>query len=185
MKPLVLLSLVMAGLLIPLRNTLADQMIPLPIETLSAKADLVIHGTVTGTTVQRDPEGRIYTSVDIQVQEVWKGTVTTNHFTLVHGGGVLGDEIATVSGEAQYSVGEEVVSFMVLNKQGQGVSVGLSQGKFMISRGVATGEKLAHNRFHGLRPSVTNPPPSNRGVPLIIDRLTLTDLKQRATGGGK
>jgi hypothetical protein len=169
---------------LPLR---ADQMIPLPIEKLSARADLVLHGTVSSTTVRRDPAGRIYTAVDLQVEEVWKGSLTTNQFTVVHGGGVLGEEASIVSGEAEYAVGEELVCFLVLNQRGEGVSIGLSQGKFNVWKDPATGEKLAHNRFHGLHPSAVNPSPSatpGRATP-IINRLTLADLKQKAVGGAK
>jgi len=170
--------------LLPLR---ADQMIPLPIEKLSARADLILHGTVTSTTVRRDPAGRIYTAVDLQVDDVWKGSLTTNHFTIVHGGGVLGEEASVVSGEADYAVGEELVCFLVLNQRGEGVSIGLSQGKFNVWKDPATGEKLAHNRFHGLHPAAANPSPAavpGRAAP-IINRLTLADLKQHAVGGAK
>jgi len=51
---------------LPLR---ADQMIPLPIAKLSARADLILHGTVTSSTVRRDPAGRIYTTVDLKVED--------------------------------------------------------------------------------------------------------------------
>jgi len=169
---------------LPLR---ADQMIPLPIAKLSARADLILHGTVTSSTVRRDPAGRIYTTVDLKVEEVWKGNLTASHFTVVRGGGVLGEEASIVSGEAEYAVGEELVCFLVLNQRGEGVSIGLSQGKFNVWRDSVTGEKLAHNRFHGLHPSTASPGPSavpSRAAP-IINRLTLADLKQSAVGGAK
>jgi hypothetical protein len=160
-------------------------MVPLSIEWLAAHAELVVHGTVVSTTVQRDPEGRIYTSVQLQVTEVWKGA-TTNRFTLVHGGGILGEQGQSVSGEAGYEVGEELVSFMVVNKRGEGVSLGLSQGKFKVSKDPATGEILVQNRFHGHNPQATNSAvqtlPNGR---VIINRLTLADLKQRVQGGAK
>jgi hypothetical protein len=181
-------SLVIGSLvLLSCLTSRADQMIPLPIDKLSARAGLVLHGTVTSTTVRRDLAGRIYTAVDLRVEEVWKGSLTTNHFIVVHGGGVLGEEASVVSGEAEYAVGEELVCFLVLNQRGEGVSIGLSQGKFNVWKDPATGEKLAHNRFHGLHPSAVGTSPST--VPglaaPIIDRLTLADLKQKAVGGAK
>src|SRR4051812_49096509 len=39
------------------------QIIPLPVETLSSNALLIVHGVVLSKTVQRDTAGRIYTSV--------------------------------------------------------------------------------------------------------------------------
>ena len=177
---LLLGSLLLAGL--PLR---ADQMWPLSIEQLTAKADLVLQGKVLSTTVQRDPQGRIYTTVKLQVDEVWKGSLATNQFTLVHGGGVLGDEVATVSGQAKYEVGEEVVAFLVLNQRGEGVSVGLCQGKFQVWNDPLDGEKLAHNRFHGLRPAAAGPPAKGVTAAGFRNRLTVADLKQRVQEGAK
>jgi hypothetical protein len=172
-------------LLVPLASLQADQMTPLAIEDLTAKAQLILHGNVLSTTVQRDPAGRIYTKIDLQVTEVWKGTLATNHFTIVHSGGVLGEEIATASGEVEYAVGEEVVAFLVINPQGEGVSIGLSQGKFQVSPDPATGEKLVHNRFHGLHPNAANSSNPNNSSTRIINRLTLADLKRRAQGGAQ
>jgi hypothetical protein len=122
---------------------------PLSIEQLSARAALVLHGTVTGKTVQRDAEGRIYTKVDLEVNEAWKGSSQGKHFTLVHAGGVLGEEWSTATGQEEYEVGEEVVAFLVLNHRGEGVTVGLAQGKFHVSADSLSGEKRAHSLFHG------------------------------------
>jgi hypothetical protein len=180
-----ILRLLVASLLLlspPLR---AEQMVPLSIARLAAKAQLIVQGKVLSTTVQRDAEGRIYTAVQLQVDEVWKGSLATNQFTIVHGGGVLGDQVATVSGQANYAVGEEVVAFLVLNQRGEGVSVGLSQGKFHVWKDPVQGEKLAHNRFHGLRPTVANPPAMGTSAAPVLNRLTLADLKRRAQGGVK
>ena len=182
---LFILRLLTAGLLLlspPLR---ADQMVPLSVDWLAAKAQLILHGKVLSAAVHRDAEGRIYTAVQLQVDEVWKGSLATNQFTIVHGGGVLGDEIAVVSGQANYEVGEEVVAFLVLNQRGEGVSIGLSQGKFHIGKDPATGEKLAHNRFHGLSPTTPNPSANGTSAARVLNRLTLADLKRRAHGGAK
>jgi hypothetical protein len=163
----------------------ADQMIPLSVAELTSEADVVLQGRVVSTTVKRDPEGRIYTSVDLLVEDVWKGHVTMNHFNLVRGGGVLGLEVSEVPEEANYEVGEELVSFMVLNKRGEGVSIGLSQGKFFITQDADSGEKLVHNRFHGLHPAEPNPPPGVQTASQIQNRLTLAGLKDQVVGGGK
>lgn len=47
--------------------------------------------------VQRDPENRISTKTDLQVEEVSKGTLATNHFTIVQGGGIPGERRMTVT----------------------------------------------------------------------------------------
>ena len=178
-------SLLVSGLLLLSRPIPAEQMVPLPIVRLAAKAQLILQGRVLSAAVRRDAEGRIYTAVQLQVAEVWKGNLVTNQFTIVHGGGALGDQVAVVSGEADYEVGEEVVAFLVLNQRGEGVSVGLSQGKFHVWQDPVQGEKLAHNRFHGLRPTAPNPPANGTAAASILNRLTLAELKQRVQGGAK
>src|SRR5206468_54907 len=101
--------------------------------------------TVLSKSCQRDPSGRIFTKVELQVAETWKGSLTTNRISIVHGGGILGDQKTTVSGQVDYGIGEEVVAFLVLNPRGEAVTLGLSQGKFHIRRDRGTGERLAHN----------------------------------------
>jgi hypothetical protein len=127
----------------------AVQMNPLAIEEMAAQSDLVLHATVTSKVCERTPEGRIITRVTLNVLESWKGGVTTNMFTLVHGGGTIGNIRTEVSGQVDYEVGEEVVAFLVRNPRGQGVTLGLAQGKFHVWKDKATGEKFAHNLFHG------------------------------------
>ncbi len=161
-------------------------MVPISVEQLAAKSQLILRGTVTSKTVQRDDAGRIYTRVELQVAEVWKGTLATNRFTIVHGGGTLGDRRVTVSGQAEYIIGQEVVAFLVLTERGEGVSIGLAQGKFNVWLDAKTGERRARNPFHG---NDSNTPakavkssPANAAAQ---ERLTLDTLKQRAQGGAK
>jgi len=159
----------------------AVQMEPLSIDQLTERAALVLHGTVLSKSCQRDPEGRIYTKVELDVAQVWKGTVVSNRFTIVHGGGILGREKAVVSGQAEYGIGEEVVVFLALNQRGEGVTLGLSQGKFQVRPAPGSGEKLVRNPFHGgdeahetrIHTADRFPSPS---------RLTLTGLKRRVQG---
>lgn len=156
----------------------AGRMFPWSIEELTAKADLVLHGTVAGKTVQRDAAGRIYTTIQLQVDENWKGRPNANPFVIVQAGGVLGEEISRVDGQEEFSIGEEVIVFLVVNQRGQGVVIGLVQGKFKVATD-AGGEKVAHNVFHGLAPE-TGPRRNEKGT---AQRLTLRQLKERVQGG--
>jgi hypothetical protein len=153
----------------------AVQMDPLSIEELAQQSTLVLHGTVLSKTCLRDPAGRIYTKVELDVAEVWKGTLSTNRFTIVHGGGILGEERAVVSGQVEYDVGEEVVTFLVLNQRGEGVTRGLTQGKFHV--GKDPNERLVHNPFHG-RPETA----AKASLASDKQRLTLSELKRRVQG---
>jgi hypothetical protein len=149
---------------------------PLSIDYLSSKAALVLHGKVVGTTVQRDPDGRIYTKVELEVIDTWKGVAAAKRFTLVHSGGVLGDEWSTTPGQEQYELGEEVITFLVMNHRGEAVTLGLTQGKFHVSEEPASGQKQAHNLFHGH-------PPRKEGLENGGDpkrpALSLVELKRR------
>ena len=159
----------------------AIQFTPLSIEQLTRESALVVRATVLSKSCQRDPAGRIYTKVELEVAEIWKGSLPTNRFTVVHGGGILGDRKATVSGQVEYGIGEGVVAFVVFNQRGEGVTLGLAQGKFHIGKEAQTGERLVHNLFHGEAGS--------RGQGISIPdrvptqrRLTLAELKRRVRG---
>jgi len=158
----------------------ATQMRPLSIEQLTQKAQLVLRGTVSSKTCQRDPEGRIYTRIELQVQDAWKGSPKANPFSFVQGGGVLGEQQVNVAGQEEFTPGEEVVVFLVLNAREEGVIVGISQGKFRVATDPVSGQQHVSNLFHGARSSVAEGSASPPKRP-----LWLTDLKRQVQGGGR
>jgi len=160
----------------------AGMMNPMSIEELSTNADVIVHGTVLSKSVQRDPEGRIYTRVRLQVDEVWKGKINPEEFVVVHGGGRIGNEQSRASIQVSYGIGEEVVAMLRLNQRHEGVTVGLVQGKFHISTEPSTGQKFARNPFHGRS---ENGPSTKLNSPQGQSRLTLAELRHRAQPGGK
>lgn len=129
----------------------ATPVVLLSIDQLAAKSDCVIHGVVIGKSVQKDPEGRIYTQVRLHVQDVWKGMVKANPFVIVHSGGILGNRRDSVSGGVSYKLGEEVVVFLAINSRGEGVTLGMQQGKFRIWRDESTKQRYAQSLYHGGR----------------------------------
>jgi hypothetical protein len=154
---------------------------PLSLDQLTEQASLILHGTVRSKSCQRDPQGRIYTKVDLEVAEMWKGSLIAKRFTIVHGGGILGDKRVEISGQVEYAIGEEVVAFLVLNQRGEGVTLGLMQGKFRVGKDAKTGELLAQNPFHGT--DDTSERIGRAGTSAASSRLTLADLKRRVQGG--
>ena len=160
----------------------AVQMEPLSIEEMARQSALVVHGTVLSKSCQRDPAGRIYTKVALQVADVWKGSLATHQFTIVHGGGILGAEKAAVSGQVEYRIGEDVVAFLVLNHRGEGVTVGLAQGKFHVWQEPETGEQFVHDLFQAKPDSRDQAVSANARLP-AQPRLTLAELKRRVRGG--
>src|SRR6266508_3463266 len=117
MKKLFFLGLGIASVFFadPLR---AVVMIPIDIEAMADRAKLIVQGTVLSKTCQRDETGRLFTKIDLEVSEVWKGTFSDHHLQIVHGGGALGEERATVSGQVEYNPGEEIVGFFMINDRG-------------------------------------------------------------------
>ena len=168
-------------LFVPALSLRAVQFTPLSIEQLSQESTLIVQGTVLTKSCQRDPAGRIFTKVELGIAEVWKGSLATNRFTIVHGGGILGDRKATVSGQVEFGLGEEVVAFLVLNQRGEGVTLGLSQGKFEIRQDAGTGERLVHNLLHGEIETRRQSVSSSDRLP-TQRRLTLAELKRRVRG---
>lgn len=153
---------------------------PLSIDQLARESTLVAHGMVVSKSCRRDAQGRVFTRVELVVSEVWKGT-PTNRVTIVHGGGILGDRKATVSGQVDYGVGEEVVAFLVFNPRGQAVTVGLAQGKFGVRRDPGGIEAQVHNPFHGA-PAIPGRVPGESTGPPERRPLALAELKRRVIG---
>ena len=150
---------------------------PLAVSELAGKADLIVEGRVLGKVSLRDDASRIYTKVQIQVSEVWKGSPpassTSNLLTIVQGGGTVGDVREEVSGQVQYDLGEEVVAFLVINPRGEPVTIGLAQGKFHVWRDRQTGGKFANNLFHG------EPEPDGGAASPLRHPLSLNEFKQQ------
>jgi hypothetical protein len=149
---------------------------PLPISDLAKESDLVVRGEVVSKTCERDAQGRIFTEIELDVREAWKGTLKTNRLTIVQGGGILGEESVIVSGQVQYDLDEEVVAFIVYNAAHEAVTLGMTQGKFHLERLRNSSQVYAHNPFHG-RPifSGKTEKESKSGTGL----MTVEDLKSK------
>lgn len=154
---------------------------PLSVNALSAQADIVLHGVVLSNTCQRDPSGRIYTKVELRVTDIWKGAISGSPFVIVHGGGVLGDRQASVPAQVQYDIGEEVVAFLVRNERGEGVTVGLMQGKFRVWQNAVGGTRYVVNPFHGVPEQFGNRAArqGSTKASAVPAPIRLTDLKRQ------
>jgi hypothetical protein len=175
-----------AGLGLAALTARATIMTPLSVENLTQRAELILQGTVASKTCLLTEGGSVYTRIEFNVSAVWKGTLTTNRFIIVHGGGTVGDTTTVVSGQAEYEIGEEVVAFLRCNARGEGASIGLAQGKFQVWEENATGAKFAHNLFHGEPPPAESPAlAALRTAAGPPKRLGLQELRQRVEGRAK
>lgn len=154
---------------------------PLSIASLASKAELVVQGVVQSKTCQRDSSGRIYTRVELRPTDLWKGSISSSPILIVHGGGILGEKESVVSGQVTYEVGEEVVAFLIRNRRGECVTIGLMQGKFQIWKDAHSGMKFVVSPFYGIPQSASSRvgtlrTPSSDSLP---SALSLDDLKKR------
>lgn len=155
----------------------ALNVVPMTIAQLAAQADLVVFGTVRSKTCLRDDRGRIHTRVELVVAEAWKGTPSGSVITVVHGGGVLGEERVVIPGQVEYEIGAEVVGFFVINGRGEAVTLSLSQGKFEVWRDAVTGERHARNPFHGAdNPSERTRKASDATAPAPLPLIALKQM---------
>jgi hypothetical protein len=98
---------------------------------LTRQADVVVRARVESKTVRRDLKGRIVTEIELSQRQLWKGE-SSAPVRVISPGGVLGEQRTVSSGQADYALGEKVVLFLVKNKAGAFVTVGMSHGKFSI-----------------------------------------------------
>ncbi len=154
----------------------AAEFIPLSIDEMARKSTLIVQGTVKSKTCLQDEAGRIYTRVELEVADVWKGALKQNPLVIVHGGGQVGSRVAHVSGQVDYEPGRETVAFLTINARGEAVTLGLAQGQFHVFKDSA-GVAQAYNVFHGAAPA------AEKSRQLLEDRparpLTVQALKQQ------
>ena len=159
------------------------QQVPLSIQSLTSKANAVVHGKVKGITCQRDSAGRIFSVINLNIIENIKGQIKSKKFELVHGGGILGSKRTGSIVDPRFKVGEEVVVFLVYNSRGEAVPLGQNQGRFEVFRNPGNTTAMVRNPFHGS--PKTNDPRIVFKRAIGRSQLTLTELKRRIRRSNK
>lgn len=91
---------------------LGSVVLSMSMEEMTARAPLVVRGTVHRVDAQfAENRSKIWTSSEIVVQEVLKGSTRTT-VLVKQPGGTVGDVVERVSGVATFTPGEEVVLFL-------------------------------------------------------------------------
>ena len=153
------------------------QQVPMSIESLTTKADAVVHGEVTSITCKSDATGRIFSVISLNLIEIIKGQRKSMNFELVHGGGILGSKRSGSLVDPKFKVGEEIVVFVVYNSRGEAIPLAQNQGRFEVFRSQGLNAVMVRNPFHG-SPQLNDPS-------IVIKRasgrypLTLNELKRR------
>lgn len=130
--------------MIPIAN--ATSLLPLTLEQLSTRANLVFYGRVIENTTARDEQsGQIATYTEFEVIELIKGEAA-DRYTIKQIGGHLKETGTTlrIQGVPRYIVGDSYVIFLP-EKSSLGFSspLGLHQGSFSVS--TIDGEQVVSN----------------------------------------
>jgi hypothetical protein len=112
-------------------------MIGLTTEDLTRGSDLVVEGTVEGTTSQWSSDGTtIYTSATVLIQRVIRGKTAQTRVVVEYQGGEVGRDGLKVSDVAEMEEGEKVLLFLTRGKSFQAGfafhTVGKAQGKYTV-----------------------------------------------------
>jgi hypothetical protein len=96
---------------------------------LVSHSDTIVVGTVVAVHAAWDAQHRkILSTIEVEVQESWKGPASDSHrVTIVQPGGSVGEIEMTVQGMPSFAVGES--SLVFLRGQHRFQVVGMSQGK--------------------------------------------------------
>ncbi len=131
-RGLVLTALI--GGLIPLVSSPlgATTLVSMDLNDLSAQAELVVLGWVTGVEVQRDESGSLYTYVTLDNLEIRHGDHTESTLTLRFSGGEQDGERQWVAGMPRFSIGERALLFVQGNGTEMCPIVGWGQGRFQV-----------------------------------------------------
>jgi hypothetical protein len=108
---------------------LASLMRAMDLTELTTSADQIVVCEVVSTESAWDSEHRnIHTTIEVSVQEGWKGTVPGHGHIKIHQlGGTVGDIEMTVYGMARFARGERALLFLR-----QARVVGMGQGKRLL-----------------------------------------------------
>jgi hypothetical protein len=92
------------------------------------EADRIVVGSVVAIDAAWDVQHRrIISTIEVDVEESWKGSATSRRITIVQPGGSVGEMEMTVQGMPSFSAGERSVLFLQGQRRFQ--VVGMGQGK--------------------------------------------------------
>lgn len=160
------LYLVLVGVLLTTTGRAAAQAPLYSPAQLSEFASAVVVGRVDAVHSQWDPNvAAIYTYASIDVDEVWKGDVTTDRLVVKMLGGRVGDVHLQIEGQASLNAGERVVLWLEARpRDGSLYPVGFWQGVWRLD---TTGMVAAQTA-----PSVGPAVPLRRAALTSLRRMT-------------
>jgi len=150
---------------------------PMTLDQMTQRAEAIFVGQVVGSRAQWNTQRtRIYTYVTLEVERFLKGGGSGREMTIRLWGGQVGPYTSIIPGTPQFIKGEDVLLFC----NGSGARVptllGLSLGKFTITRD-ATGEQILKRDISGL--VLANYRTDSRPVGTLPTRYRLSEVEAR------
>jgi hypothetical protein len=164
--------------IVPGSNTpFASTIRSMSLDELVATADRIVVVTVSSTQARWDAEHRrIHSTIEVDVEEAWKGDVRTHErLTLVQPGGTIGDIEMTVIGMPRFAAGER--SLLFLKGRAHAQVVGMAQGQRPL-RWDRAGRRWLVSPADASAVVQTGPPSSDHGQS-ADDATTLAELRRR------
>src|SRR5258708_1699020 len=117
-------------------------------DELARFSTAIVTGRVTDISTGRDINtNAIYTYVTVLVDDVLKGDIAERSIVIKQLGGEIGNEGLRVADQAAFGRGEDVLIFLATRPRDQTLyTTGLGQGKWLIERDAASGQRAATGR---------------------------------------
>ena len=125
----------------------ASTFVEIPMPDFVRAAEAIVLGSVESLESVSTVDGRIYTYVTLELEEVLKGGLTSSSVTLKQPGGRVGDRRLVVDGSPRFRLGERVLVYLTRAADGSLHSSHLAMGKFGIVWDPATQRELAVREF--------------------------------------
>lgn len=150
------------------------------LEQMTDRANVIFTGRVVGKRAEWNAERtRIYTLVTFEVETYLKGGNDARVATVRLLGGLVGRYLAHLPGTPQFGIGEEVLLFCTGQQARIPSVLGLSLGKFTISRN-ADGERILKRDISTLMLANYSTKSRKPGDP--VRRYRLSDVLARIAG---
>jgi putative Ig domain-containing protein/matrixin len=165
---------VVACIVLAVTEARATTFVPMDMDDLTRSSTAAVIGTVEGLSGVQARDGRLFTLVTLDIEEVLRGTLPAMTIVLKEVGGTVGGQREVIFGAPSFRRGEHVLVFLQVGPDGSLHTNQLAMGKFGIEID-ATGTPYAIRAF-GIGSSVMLPPggaPLDTSVPLDEVRATI------------
>ena len=171
------LSMAWGALALSFGSSEAGTVRAMTLEQMTDRADMIFTGRVVGRRAEWNTERtRIYTYVTFEVETYLKGGSDARVATVRLLGGQVGRYLAHLPGTPQFGMGEDVLLFCAGDQARLPSVLGLSLGKFTITRN-ADGERMLRRDISTLMLASYNTKSRKPGDP--VRRYRLADVASR------